>query len=180
MANDFIQILEGVKRGDANSFESLYDLYAGKVLNYTRKIVANRELAEDITQSCFVKIWEQRASLDPTKSFNSYILTIAKNLLYDEMRKSLLKDRYTHKVVAQSDTYSNETAEEVSLNLLQERVDEVVSEMPTSMRKIYELNSKSGLSAREISQRLSLSPKSVETQILRAKRKLRVNLLPFL
>src|SRR5690606_27031266 len=61
----------------------LYFFYSKKLYGNILKMVKSTEVAEEILQELFQRVWERRETLDATKSFKSYLFTIAKHLVYD-------------------------------------------------------------------------------------------------
>jgi RNA polymerase sigma-70 factor (family 1) len=72
-------LLDAITAGDEPSFSRLYDHYQPGVRVYVGKIVKIPELADDLVQEIFIKIWETRASLATVKCFSAFLFTIAKN-----------------------------------------------------------------------------------------------------
>lgn len=67
--------------------DALVSEYLPHVYGFVRKYIGNAELAEDVTQEAFVKAWKNFKKFDQTKSFRSWIFTIAKNTAIDEIKK---------------------------------------------------------------------------------------------
>ena len=70
------ELLEGVKNSDKSAFKEIYYKHQPILFRYVVYRVRNREVAEDITQETFVRIWNNRSQLDPSKSFFSLIAKV--------------------------------------------------------------------------------------------------------
>lgn len=69
-------------KGDKASFDHLYNQWSGKLYNFIMRLSkGDTYLAEEMVQSVFIKVWENRETLDINRSFASYICTIGKNML---------------------------------------------------------------------------------------------------
>ena len=80
-------LIEKIKQGDRASFDMLYRKYKGVILNYLYRMVGNRELAEEIAQDTFVKVYSSIDRYKPTGSFSSWVYAIARNKAKNEFRK---------------------------------------------------------------------------------------------
>src|SRR5688572_2174241 len=79
-----LELLQGSK----NAFEKLYHAYSPRLYGKVLKLVKSDTHAREILQDVFLKLWEYRASVDPDKSFRSFLFKIAENKLYDFFRKA--------------------------------------------------------------------------------------------
>ena len=71
-------ILSELIEGSEYAFEQIYRLYSPRLFNRLLKLVKIEAQAEEILQDAFLKIWEQRKSIDPEKSFRSFFLKLLK------------------------------------------------------------------------------------------------------
>lgn len=69
-------IIENIRKGNINAFEHLFNQYYLKVRNFAFGFVKQMDMAENIAQNVFMKIWIGRENLVPDKSIDSYIFTI--------------------------------------------------------------------------------------------------------
>lgn len=157
-----------LKEGHKSAFELLYWKYNAKLYNFVYSILYDKSLAEDITQTCFLKIWEYRSNIDPDKSFNSYLYTIARNLVYKETERLILESKFLALSQKELREENSETEENIDASFIQSYIDEIIDQLPPSRREIFILSRKKGLSHKEIADQLSISERTVETQIYRA------------
>ena len=82
------QLMEAVQDGSAKAFEILYDRYSSALLNYFYKMLwQKREKAEDFMQDLFTKIAEKPNSFDTSRTFKTWLYSIANNMCKNEYRK---------------------------------------------------------------------------------------------
>lgn len=160
------EVLIRLKKGDKAAFEELYWIYNRRLYNFVLSVLFDKSLAEDITQTCFLKIWENRATIDEEKGFTSYLHTIAKNLVYRETERELLKNRFL--ATLQEHKPDNTTQETIDANLLQEHINKLIEKLPPARKEIFIMSRLQGLSNKEIAEKLSISEKTVETQVYRS------------
>lgn len=94
---DLAHALQGCARGDRASLRSLYDCLAPRMVGVAMRMLRRRDLAEEVVQDTFVKIWEKAASYDPARGqAATWIFAIlrhrALNVLRGEARTDLVED----------------------------------------------------------------------------------------
>lgn len=87
---DDIATITAAKAGDAQAYGVLVRKYQGLLFNLALKMTGNPEEAEDITQSVFIKIYENLEALDPGRSFRNWAYTIALNKIRNSIRRKKL------------------------------------------------------------------------------------------
>ncbi|MDR2887084.1 MAG: sigma-70 family RNA polymerase sigma factor [Bacteroidales bacterium] len=83
---DFIAIR--IKNGDEQAFELLFRKYYSRLKGFANKFLHNQEEAEEIVEEVFIKIWENKKSIDPDSSLVSYMFKTAQNLSLNALRKN--------------------------------------------------------------------------------------------
>lgn len=169
-----------LKQGDVPAFEELYWKYNARLYNFTYSIIHDQTLAKDITQVCFLKIWEKREGIDPENGFVAYLHTIAKHLVYKNTEKRLIEANFLEAAKKQLNEYDNSTQEAIDITFIQEHIDKLIERLPESRRNIFVMSHVKGMINKEIADQLSISEKTVETQIYRSILFLRENLKEYL
>ena len=75
-----------VKKGDRNAFDDLMRKYYPRILNFAYRFIGNRQLAEDLAQDVFMKVYRSAARYQPYSKFQTWLYTIAKNTCLNELR----------------------------------------------------------------------------------------------
>ncbi len=78
-----IELLQLLERGEMRALGEIYDRYRQEVYRYDLTQVKLTEIAEDLVQDVFVKIWEIRQRLEIKQSFRSYLFRICHNRAID-------------------------------------------------------------------------------------------------
>lgn len=161
-------ILIRLKNGDKTAFESVYWTYNSYIFNFISSLLYDKSLAEDLTQNVFLKIWEKHETIDPTQAFDAYLFTIARNLVYKDSESRLLFE--TAIVVLNRQSFESDTLmeEKIEAESLREYIDSLIEQLPPARKNIFQLSRQKHLSNKEIAEKLSLSEKTVETQLYRA------------
>lgn len=163
-------ILLRLKQGDEKAFEAVYWKYSSWVYNFIHSLLHDKSLAEDLTQTVFLKIWEKRAIIDPELGFESYLFAIARNLVYKETEHRLQSEQFHVALNDHSIATDSLTEENIDAESLREYIDTLIEQLPSARKEIFQLSRRWHLSNKEIATRLSISEKTVETQLYRALR----------
>jgi RNA polymerase sigma-70 factor (ECF subfamily) len=162
------QLLQLLRLGDESAFEAVYWKYSAWVYNFFNVLLYDKSLAEDLTQNVFLKIWEKRETLNPDEHFEAYLFTIARHLAYRVTGDYPPTESLTASVHDRPENADISTEQEIETASLREYIDSLVEQLPPARREIYRLSRIHHLSNREIAERLSLSVKTVETQLYRS------------
>lgn len=167
-------LIEQLNASSMEAFSALYDKYAGMVFNFTLPILKDDCISEDITQSCFALMWSRRASISPDGNLPAWLYVVARNAVYKEVRRQVTASKYLDYLSNNdnADSQENDLTERDTTVIMSE-AEAAIDALPESRRKIYKMRFIEGLSVHEISERLDISPKTVETQIARAKNAIR-------
>jgi RNA polymerase sigma-70 factor (ECF subfamily) len=174
------ELLALIADGQSEALEVLYERYGRLVFSLARRILTDRESAEEVVQDTFVTIWRQADRYRPLKGRPySWMVRIARNRAIDELRRMDSKNRRQKAagVVA-------ETAPDPALKVtadsrfadLQRIVSEALASLPDPQREVVELSYFRGWSQAEISRRTGLPLGTVKTRMRLALDKLRRNL----
>lgn len=139
------------------------------------------DVAKEVVHTGFVRLWEGRNSISPELSVKSYLYKIITNVSYDILRHDKVKQKHEKYVIENSGVnYNKSDYDNAEFNELKNNIDKAIAELPDQMRKIFELSRYEGLKYAEISAKLTISVKTVETQMSRALVKLRHKLSDYL
>ena len=163
-------ILHHIRTGDIASFRTAYQHYHNKLYFYALKHTRSPWLAEEIVQITFIKLWENRTTLSPDHSLSPQIFRIAKSTMIDLLRKEIR--RTDHHIALGEETPTSETLDLSGKEDLRQVYD-TIEQMAPVRQKVFKLSRLEGLSHKEISKQLSISPKTVENHIGRALRQLK-------
>lgn len=169
-------LLIKLRDGDEKAFESLFWEYNEHIYNFVFSIFHDASISEDITQNVFLKIWDKREVIDVDLNFESYIFTIARNFAYKEIELRLVSQKLSDDIAGQLIGDDIFMEERIDAETLCEYIHNLVEELPEARRRIFQLSRYEHLSNKEIAIRLSISEKTVETQITRALRFLKSRL----
>lgn len=154
-------------------FSECYLKYREYIKNYIALRICRPYEAEDLAQDVFVRLWEYRTFVKPDTVW-SLLFTIARNIVTDQIRRYYKQEDFVAYIYNKvNDSDRNTTEDVICYRELKEKHEEVVKNLPAKRRRIYELSFNHELSCPAIAGKLSLSPRTVECQLLLAHKTVR-------
>ncbi len=150
---------------EAKLFNELVDKYSDNVYGFILKSIRDEEVAKDIVQESFERLWKNKNKIDSNKS-KSYLFTTAYHLLVDYTRK-----RKREKIIDQSDVNTLFTSN--SYSDLSEILNKAIERLPEQYKELVLLRDYEGYSYKEIGQICELSESQVKVYIFRSRKLLK-------
>ena len=168
------QLIEQVKNSDMEAFRILFERYQPVVFRRVHFQLRQTDLAHDIVQETFIKIWEHRASLNPDRSILAYAFRISTNLVLDAYKYRRVREQLKEDIPPTNLSEGDHPVEALYLTLLQEQITEIIHKhLGKRCREIFILSRVEGKKHQEIADLLNISVRTVENQILHALKVLR-------
>lgn len=164
------------RKGDSKAFEELYNRYWSKLYSSAFKRIKVREVAEEIVQELFMSLWTNREKIVIHTSFQNYLYSSVTYLVFAYLHKEYKRRSYEEFALTRMNIYDNSTEEIIECNDLGKKLDTELNQLPDRCRSVFELSRKQYKSNKEIASVMGISEKTVENQITKALRILRVNL----
>jgi len=169
---DIDQLVVQAQAGDTQAFGLIYDELVKPVYRYIYYKV-DAEIAEDLTEETFFKVWQNLKKYKRGKHpFSSWVYRIAHNLVVDYYRKNQATAEIQNTVADTNE--SNNPLRKVDLKLTQVRLHKVIRKLPDSYQQVIILKYINELDNREIAHTIGKSEGAVRTIQFRALEKLRV------
>lgn len=170
--NDSI-LVKQLQKNSIEAFNTLYYRYSGRLYNFVLKISRGDVYrSEEIVQRVFIKIWENRDQINADQSFNTYLCTIAKNMLINELNHETVTYIYSKFILKEAETYYTEE-EKIEFHFLNSYINQLIDELPPASREVYKLSRLKSYSNKEIATLLNKSESTVEKQIAKANEKIK-------
>ncbi|MCG8579993.1 MAG: RNA polymerase sigma-70 factor [Bacteroidales bacterium] len=160
----------------AKEFEQFFKTHFDDMVRYAMKFVYRSDVASDIVQEAFVKLWEMRNKLLVTVSIKAYLYKTIYNLSLNHIEQLKVHSQhhnsiYTELMELEADYYK----EEKSL-LQQEKIEllrQMLKELPKGCYEVIDMSRFQGLKTKEIANKLDVPVRTVETRIYRCISKLK-------
>lgn len=171
-------LLSALRQDNKEAFSLLFQKYYTDLVLFCGNFVRDKSSCEDIVQSIFLKLWNDRKSIRIETSLKSYLLRAVRNSCFDEFRHLEIVRQYEsdpdHSVLDSYDTENYILYSDLSAHLQQ-----ALDQLPAAYREAFEMNRFEGLKYREIAVRLNVSERTVEVRVSKALEMLRKLLKDF-
>ena len=167
-----------LKSGNALAFDELFRLYGKRLYHFSLGYVKSKTDAEEVVQDVFMKIWNNRSSLNPDLSFSAYLFKIAYRNIAERFRKITQEKKYLHDIASEILIFTEEMDERANYQSLLELVEKLIQKLPERQKEVIVLRRIEGLSVADIAARLDISPKTVEHHITEALKNIKAGLDP--
>ena len=162
--------------GDEDAFCELYAAYKNRLIYFAMRFLKSREYAEDIFQDAFAVVWQGRRFINPDASFSSYLYTIVRNRILNQLRDLSNQDKLREQILSQAVNYTNETKDEIIANDLRQFISRALQQLTPRQREIFQMSRERQMSHREIAEVLGISVNTVQESISISLRTLRTYL----
>ncbi|MEK6481303.1 RNA polymerase sigma-70 factor [Catalinimonas sp. 4WD22] len=161
-------LIKQMIEGDENAFKKVYDLYYSKLFFYCLQFVKSEDLARELLQDVFVKLWTRRENINPELSLNAYLYTITRNHTLDFLKNAARDQQLKEEIIYSVATTHNQVEDQMSYAEYIALANQVIQKLPAQRKLIFQLSRHDGMSYEEIATTLSISKNTVKVQMLRA------------
>ncbi len=150
---------------EKEDFKLLFDTYFDAIKNYLFYRVGDVDIATDITQDVFMRIWEKQMKLDMNNA--KYLLyKIARDMLVSKYRRMEVENKYVNRM--QFEMTEVFTDDSYDFKQLQKKYDDALMRLPEKQRSVFLMSRSEELKYAEIAERLDISIKTVEKRMSNA------------
>lgn len=165
--------LSRLGEGRHEDFDALFTYYYPQVKSFLTGFIKDGELAADMAQDVFFRIWTNRETVSKVASFKSYLFRIARNMVYDYYDHTLIEEKYVSKQRQKNNIYAEFIEEELYARELSLLLDAAIEKMPAQQKRVFTMSRVEWLSNEEIAKELDISKRTVENHITKALSELR-------
>src|SRR3990172_4378505 len=165
---------ERIRRGDEQALDQLLEDRWAPLVTYVAARVGDIELAKDIAQDAFVRLWEHRREIDPGRSVAAYLYQVARSRAIDELRKRTVRARWLEREQLEgpasvADNPLRQLADREVLSIL----ERAIQGLPARPREAFTLVHVQGLSYKQAAEVMGSAPQTVANQVAAALAELR-------
>jgi RNA polymerase sigma-70 factor (ECF subfamily) len=164
------------------AFEEIFTTHHETLYRYAFSILRDEASAEEAVSAVFCRLWQKRATLPADSTLPGYVYSAVHHEAMDQLKHEEIRKRHTNYLVYRSRQVRQvaEAAHRAELNEFQQLLLQALENLPDQCRLIFHLSRVEQLSHKDIAARLGLSIKTVETQVGRALKRLRIALADYL
>lgn len=172
-------LLKALREGKKEALAGAFDWYYKDLVLFAGNYIRNLPQCEDIVQTVFIRLWEERAGLRIESSLKSYLIRAVRNTCLDYIRHRNVRDRYRAYVFRTGILGECDTEHYILHSELQYRFKKALERLPEEQRLCFEMSRMEGIRYEEIAERLHISVRTVENRIGEALRQLKLELKDF-
>lgn len=154
-------------------FRILFDRYKKPVHDYIRTITGSHEVAEEITQVVFIRLWKKMGSNDQIENIDYYIFRIARNECMRYFKKAAVETQLFKDLQKRMTTGSNNITEYINYKETEALLNKAIASLSPKRQEVYQLSRRQGLRLEEIATEMHLSYNTVRNHLVEALRQIR-------
>lgn len=158
------------------AFEKLYRLYSERLFSYLIRVIKLEDVACELLQDIFLKVWNNRKHIDAELCFRSYMFRIAENLVYDFFRKAARDKKLQAILINTACKNYNPIEESICLKENGKLLQSAINTLPPKRRQVFKLVKMEECSYEEVSRLLNISVSTINDHIVKATKSIRENL----
>jgi RNA polymerase sigma-70 factor (family 1) len=170
---DETHIIKRLNKGDETAFSTLHRHYSEYIKHKVLRILHSPELAEDVTQEIFIKIWEARHQIIDIRSFQAYLLTTARNHAINVLKSAARRADGMGEILSHFSPISTITEDAVQDNEYSRFIRRKVEELPPRTKEIFNLCREQSRSYHEVAALLGITRDAVKSRMMHAMKLLR-------
>ena len=173
------ETVRALNQGDEAAFLKIYELYWYKIYLIAYRRLGKKEIAEELTQDLFLKLWEKRNTLKPQK-IDNYLCVAIKNAVIDHIHSALVANRYLDFHKAYGESASRQTQDTVEFDDLSHAIEKGLTNLPVKTQEVFKLSRLNSWAPDKIAKHLNLSEKTVGYHLTKSLKFMRAYLREYL
>ncbi|MFK7846895.1 MAG: RNA polymerase sigma factor [Rhodothermales bacterium] len=175
-------LIEAFQTGDEFAFVSLYNRYKDAVYAFCVKMLLNKELAQDVLQDTFLRVYENRERLLKTDSFKAWLFTIARNQCLNQLRRNNWQIPLDPEMALPPHLHGAKNTPALDLEKSEriELVNRFLMELKADYREVIILREYQNMSYEEIAAVTRSTLSAVKSRLFKARKKLGVYMVDVL
>lgn len=166
--NNEKELLLLVAEGDEKAFRQLFNHYWDKIYSVAFTLTKSSVLSEEIVLDVFLKLWLKRERLASVEKLDAYLFTIAKNHIYNELRKKIAEQPFVECLEQHFVECFAVPDKIMQLKETKLLIDKAVGQLPQQQRTVYEMSRIEGLDYATIAKKLGISRSTVKNHMTKA------------
>ena len=168
MKTDESILLSNLKNGDHAAFEKLFEQYSDRLYQFSLKYLKSKEIAEDIVQEVFLKVWRNREIMRIDSSLQAYLFKITLNAVRKYFNDLTKTNECKHDLLLDLSKNRKNLDEFPDYQNLLDKLQSFIDNMPERRRVAFVKKKVEGKSLKEISAEMEITTKAVEYHITEA------------
>jgi RNA polymerase sigma-70 factor (ECF subfamily) len=182
-----VRLMLRVKEGDVRAFERLVELHQRTIIGTVARMLNSVDDAHDVAQQVFIRIWRSAPRYEPSAKFTTWMFTITRNLVFNELRKRnrrkevSIEQENEDEPPKQYASLTSPAPDEISQQTeLENALDHAISMLPEKQRLAVVMRRYEDMPYEQICEVLGMSLPAVKSLLFRARAELRKHLASYL
>jgi RNA polymerase sigma-70 factor, ECF subfamily len=176
-----VHFIELLAKRDESAFEKVFKDNFKKLQSYAITIVGDESVAEEMVQNVFFKLWDRSEKINIQSSIAAYLYRAVYNESCNYLKHQKVKQGFlNYSKHAMSDISTEKASKKVLVTELEHRIKNALNDLPEQCRTVFQLSRFEELKYQQIADTLGVSIKTVEAQMGKALRVMRVKLVDYL
>jgi len=174
MTCELLHIQEQISRGNEKAFTELYGLFHRKLFYFSKAIVRSAEMAEEVVEDVFVKLWSNRVQLVSIQNLAVYLYVAVKNRSLNAISKkteALIRSPFDDLDIEIGSAHIDPHSLMVSSEMMK-KMSQAVESLPPRCKLVFRLVREDGLSYKEVSEILGMAVNTIDVQMAIAVKKI--------
>ncbi|SIP97868.1 RNA polymerase sigma-70 factor, ECF subfamily [Mucilaginibacter lappiensis] len=161
-------MLQQLQQGSEQAFTVLYDKFSKPLYRTILRLVKDEDIAQELLQDLFMKIWEKKEKINLEGSFKSFLYKVAENIVYSYFRKVAKDARLIDKLISDYVDFDTNAEELIIAKETNAMLQRAIECLPTQRQQVYILCKLQGKTHEEVSNLLGISTSTINNQIVKA------------
>ncbi len=166
--HDERELVKRLANGDTEAFQEFFYRYTDRIYAHALHFTKSSELAKDLVQDIFTKIWVDREKLAGVEKLEGYLFIVSRNFIKNELRRKVFTVANHDYLEAFFQYDELSISGKLELKELEGHIEQAVNQMPPQLQTAFRLSRQQGLSHEEIAERMKISKFTSKTYIVRA------------
>jgi len=169
-------LLDGISKGEEAAFRHLFDTYYQSLVTFAFQYLRDLDTSRNLVQEFFVMLYDKREEINIHTSLKAHLYQSVRNRALNAIKRDKMQREHHSRMWEEKDEqFENE--DYGGLGELEGRIGMVVEELPDQCKKIFRMSRQEGIPNSEIAGQLAISKRTVETQISKALKRIREDLV---
>lgn len=175
-----IQLVNLIRKGDIKSFERVFNTYCESLVRYAESILKNTYEAEDIVQQLFVQFWAKRETFDINSSLKSYLYKSTYNSCLNKIKQHGVRESYASYHLQVNNNLGEDASQQLEAKQAASAIEGAMELLPEQCRLVFKMSRFEQKKYQEIADELGISIKTVENQMGKALKHMRLKLKDYI
>ncbi|MNF89026.1 ECF RNA polymerase sigma factor SigW [compost metagenome] len=175
-----IDPVSSIKNGNEAAFEKVFKTYFRNLHAFAYTFMKDDVIAEEIVQNVFFRIWEKKEQLQIDDSLKAYLYRSVHNESLNHLKHLKIKNSFQLQYSGNMESSNQDASNQMIATELENDIQKAISELPPQCRTIFQMSRFEQLKYQQIADQLNISIKTVENQMGKALKVLRLRLVEYL